>query len=160
MPKYEEQIGVKIPGQGYYMVSLAVGPFDSDEQVLSRISTKVGTVYNVTGSKFEVISSSPFRLKRLVQKAEVDEEEKVVAPKAKVQQPASEPPPASERRPSQPAVAPQVGEQWKPKDPRRIASFLVVVVEADHVVTDDGRKIQLARFHRYERVTTAASKAS
>lgn len=153
MPKYEEQIGVKIPGQGYYMVSLAVGPFDSDEEVLSRISTKVGTVYNVTGSKFEVIRSSPFKLKRLAQKDDVDD-----APEAK--RTSIDPPPSSERRSTESPPNPQVGERWKPKDPRRIASFLVVKVEADHVVTDDGRTIQLARFHRYKRVASASSKAS
>jgi len=47
-------------------------------------------------------------------------------------------PPQSERRASVPAV----GECWKPKDPRRIASFTVkeVIPEQDLVITDDNRK--------------------
>jgi hypothetical protein len=172
MPKYEEQIGVKIPGQGHYMVSLAVGPFDTDEQVLSRISTRVGTIFNVTGQKFEVVSSQPFKLRKLVDKSSSDDEEeaqKARPPKAgppKVEAPKTEPlprhvtePPPSEKRTALPA-GPQVGERWKPKDPRRIASFVVVAVEDDYALTDDNRKIQLARFPRYERVSEAPSKAS
>lgn len=166
MPKYEEQIGVKIPGQGHYMVSLEVGPFDTDEQVLSRISTKVGTIYNVTGQKFEVVSSQPFKLKKL--NREPSEEDVEAPKKSRPPKKPSEPspqslneiPPPSERRTSAPSSEPQVGERWKPRDPRRIASFVVVAIEADHVLTDDGRKIQLARFPRYERVDTAAAKAS
>ncbi len=159
MPKYEEQIGVKIPGQGYYMVSLEVGPFDTDEQVLSRISTKVGTVYNVTGQKFEVVSSQPFRLKKLTVKPEPKEDEDEAPrrsrPPKKISISPSEP-----SRPTSQLTGPQVGERWKPKDPRRIASFLIAAVEDDYVLTDGGRTIQLARFPRYERVSIAASKAS
>lgn len=159
MQKHEERIGVRIPGVGFYMVSAKVGPFDSDEEVLSRISTTVGAIFNVAGTKYEVTRSDPFTLKKI---SSIDDqyEEEPAAPKkpepAKVER-ASEPPP-SERRLSQPP-GPQVGEQWRPKDPRRIASFTVVAVNADHVVTDDGRKIQLARFPKYTRVA-AASKAS
>jgi hypothetical protein len=161
MPKFEEQIGVKIPGQGHYMVSIAVGPFDTDEEVLARISTRVGTIFNVTGTKYEVVCSSPFKLKKLTEKSESEEDEpppkKSRAPKEA--KPTNEtPPPLSKRRDAE--IGPQVGETWKPKDPRRIASFVIVSVEADHVVTDDGRTIQLARFLRYERLKEASSKAS
>lgn len=163
MPKYEEQIGVKIPGQGYYMVSIEVGPFDTDEQVLARISTRVGTVYNVSGQKFEVVRSDPFKLKKLVVKPEKDDEEEDEKPKVRKTKPpkppVSEPPPPSERR-VQPSDGPQVGERWRPRDPRRIKSFVILAVKKDYVLTDDNREIQLSRFPRYERVAAATSKAS
>lgn len=162
MQKHEERIGVRIPGQGYFMVTAMVGPFESDEEVLPRISTTVGTIFNVSGTKYEVTRSSPFTLKKLPS-ADEESEEEAPPPPPKRAKPAkvervSEPPPPSERRASLPP-GPQVGERWKPRDPRRIASFIVVAVEDDHVVTDDGRKIQLARFPRYERVDVT-SKAS
>lgn len=168
MPKHEEKIGVKIPGQGYYMVSLEVGPFDTDEQVLSRISTKVGTVYNVAGEKFEVVKSSPFKLKKLASNTEEADEPRPKREPKPEKAPSKVPPkperksgpPPSDRRSAASSPVPRVGEQWKPRDPRRIATFTVVAVENDYVVTDDGRKIQLARFPRYERVNQAASKAS
>jgi hypothetical protein len=169
MQKHEERIGVRIPGVGQYMVNVMVGPFDSDEEVLARISQKVGTVFNVLGTKYEVVSGNPFKLKKLPNPDDEDgtPEEEHPKPKAedkpkpaKKEAPAKEDAPASKRREAPSVVMPQVGERWKPRDPRRIASFTVVAVESDHVVTDDGRHIQLARFPRYEKVPETTSKAS
>lgn len=49
-------------------------------------------------------------------------------------------------------VGPQVGEQWRPKDPRRKNPFTIVKIEGDTAHTDDGRTVKLDRFRRYERV--------
>jgi hypothetical protein len=155
MQKHEERIGVRIPGQGYHMVTALVGALESDEEVLARISKVVGTVFNVSGTKYELLSSSPYRLKRLPNE---DEEGEAEAPKK--EPPKKEPRVKAEKPPKPPKppeeekkiALPQVGERWKPRDPRRIAAFTVVSIADDHVVTDDGRKIQLARFPRYERV--------
>lgn len=150
MSKHEERIGVKIPGQGYYMLTVMVGTLDSDEEVLSRITKKVGSVFNVSGVKYELVKSEPYTLLRLP--SEDDEEP---APRKPVQATRKSEPPESTKRVSLPP-GPAVGEVWKPRDPRRIASFTVVAIKDDHVVTDDGRQIQLARFPRYERVSVAS----
>lgn len=131
--RHEEQIGVKLPDNTHYIATVLTGALDTDEDILKRISTKVGTVFNVTGVKYEVVSSDPFRLKKLHE------------PRGKTFE---EPVPDSGKR----STGPAIGETWRPKDPRRKAPFTVRAIEGDHVVTDDGRKIQLARFHRYERV--------
>ena len=128
---FEEKIGVRLPDGTCHMAVVKVGALDSDEDVLKRISTRVGTLFNVTGQKYVVTSQDPFLLKKLA-----DEEEVPVTP---VQIDTS---------------GPQVGETWRPRDPRRKASFIVIAVEEDHVKTNDGRRIQLARFKRYERVET------
>lgn len=158
--KHEEQIGVKLPGQGHYMVTVRVGALDSDEDVLQRISTTVGTVFNVTGTKYRVISSVPFKIEQLESVEETEDSDEEESRPRSVKPEAA---PASERReisvkpPALPAASsmvggPQVGERWKPRDPRRKSSFVVVSVEGDHAVTDDGRKIQLARFKRYDKL--------
>lgn len=67
---------------------------------------------------------------------------------------------APAKRPSRPpAAAPvvQIGQRWRPKDPRRKAAFTVVEVGSDYAVTDDNRSIQLARFSRYQLVCSADS---
>ncbi len=47
---------------------------------------------------------------------------------------------------------PQVGERWRPKDPRRKNSFTILKIEGDTAHTDDGRTVKLDRFRRYERI--------
>lgn len=130
-----EEIGVTLPGQGQHIVTVQVGPLETDEEVLRRLSTQLGTVYNVAGVKYEVVSSVPFRIRKL---------EAPVVMQDDVRAPESDKVPVS--------GGPAVGERWRPKDPRRKAAFTVQAVENQHVVTDDGRRIQLSRFSRYERL--------
>jgi len=133
---FEEKIGVRLPDGTRHMAVVKVGALDSDEDVLKRISTRVGTLFNVTGTKYLVTCQDPFRLEKVVGDVwALPKVEKAVS--AVVAQTTS---------------GPQVGETWRPKDPRRKASFIVLAVEEGHVVTDDGRRIQLTRFKRYERV--------
>lgn len=132
---FEETIGVRLPDGTRHMAVVRVGALDSDEDVLKRISTRVGTRFNVTGTKYEVTSENPFRLKKLHQKSEAQEVQEG-------------------------GLTPAVGETWRPKDPRRKASFIVLAVEDGLVKTDDGRSIQLARFNRYERVEGSADQTS
>ena len=127
---FEEKIGVRLPDGTRHMAVVRVGALDSDEDVLKRISTRVGTLFNVTGTKYLVTSQDPFRLEKV---AGNEAEPAVIAEKAI-------------------EAGPQIGETWRPKDPRRKASFIVLAVEEGHVVTNDGRRIQLTRFKRYERV--------
>lgn len=47
---------------------------------------------------------------------------------------------------------PQVGERWRPRDPRRKSGFTIKAVTEDSVLADDGRTIALNRFDRYEKV--------
>lgn len=66
-----------------------------------------------------------------------------------------EPPPVQIEEPVEEAVlvaGPQVGEQWRPKDPRRKNPFTIVKIEGDTAHTDDGRTVKLDRFRRYERI--------
>jgi len=128
---HEENIGVRLPDGTRHMATVRVGALDSDEDVLQRISSRVGTIFNVTGVKYKLVSADPFRLKKL-------SESEDSTPLVEVIKTAS--------------TVPTVGERWKPKDPRRKTAFTVKAVEADHVITDDGRTIQLTRFSRYERV--------
>lgn len=120
---HEEQIGVKFPNGTHHIVTVRVSALEEDEAILKRLASEVGTVFNVTGVKYKLVSKDPFELQKL-----------------------SEPEGFT-------GVLPVVGETWKPKDPRRKTSFTVVEVDEDSVLTDDGRRIQLARFHRYERIT-------
>jgi hypothetical protein len=132
---FEEKIGVRLPDGTRHMAVVRVGALDSDEDVLKRISTRVGTLFNVTGTKYLVTCQDPFRLEKVIGDEEVPADSGVIAaPAAKV------------------SAGPQIGETWRPKDPRRKASFIVLAVEEGHVVTNDGRRIQLTRFKRYERV--------
>jgi len=160
MRTYEEKIGVRLPGQGFSIVSMRVSGDDTDEEIVRRISTQVGAQFNIGGVKYEIVSSLPFKLKKLPREQEHEPEEEMPKPAATKKPKADSVPPPSERRVAQPDM-PRVGERWKPKDPRRIADFTVTAIEGDHAVTDDGRRIQLARFKRYERISDGpASKVS
>jgi hypothetical protein len=171
MRTHEERIGVSVPGQGPHIVTVQVGALETDEVVLRRISTVVGTIFNVGGVKYEVTSSTPFRLKRVKFREEElpPETSQASTPEPEPTTPEPEPTtskPETVRPPESTAVrlpvlpAPQVGERWRPKDPRRKADFVITAIEDDHVVTNDGRRIQLARFRRYELVPSSESKAS
>jgi len=149
MKKYEEQIGVRLPDGRRYMATVLVGPLESDEEILVRMTKEVGTIFNVNAQKLLVTSLKPFRLKNIT---EVEDGEDNVRD-LKVRRPKAEPverEPKSERRPA--ASTPVIGERWRPKDPRRLASFVVKDVTDDAVLTDDGRSIALNRFGRYVRV--------
>lgn len=122
--RIEEQIGVKYPNGAHHVVTLQVGVLDSDETVLKRLVREVGTVFNITGTKYKVVSIDPFVFKRL----------------------------GGENEEALPQVLPTIGETWKPKDPRRKTSFKIIGLEGDAALTDDGRRIQLSRFNRYERL--------
>ena len=50
-------------------------------------------------------------------------------------------------------ATPRPGEVWRPRDPRRKATFTVKAVTDTEVVAEDGRSIQLDRMKRYERVS-------
>jgi hypothetical protein len=186
MKKFEEQIGVRLPDGRRFMATALVGPLESDEEILSRMTNDVGTIFHVNGQKLLVTSLKPYRLKNITDDAveessevpsddsvkpvaapvpeEVTQEhlEPVVQklpepepqPDPPVIQSAPEPEPKSRRRPS--TIVPAVGERWRPKDPRRIASFVVKEVRGAEVLTDDGRSIALGRFDRYVRVDEGA----
>lgn len=49
-------------------------------------------------------------------------------------------------------AGPRVGETWKPKDPRRKATFTIRAVTASEVIGEDGRTVSLERLKRYVRV--------
>jgi len=151
------------------MVTVLVTGLESDEELLQRISKDVGTIFNVTGTKYLVVSSDPFQLKNITDEGEPEMVTPVASkssgrsnPVAKLEppKPASVPPPESERRISHPG-GPLVGERWRPRDLRRTdKAFTVVAVHEDHLVTDAGRKVQLARLWRYERVDPSEEPAS
>lgn len=50
------------------------------------------------------------------------------------------------------ARGPQPGEVWRPRDPRRKASFTIKAVTGTEVIAEDGRTVQLDRMSRYEKV--------
>lgn len=120
---HEERIGIKFPDGTHHIVVVQVSALEDDETILRRFSSPVGTIFNVTGTKYKVVAVEPFELERIESVKE-----------------------------SLPSVLPMVGQVWKPKDPRRKGTFTVVELDGDEVVTDDGRRIQLSRFNRYERL--------
>lgn len=163
MKKHEEQIGVRLPDGRRYMATVLAGALETDEEILVRMTKEVGTIFNVNAQKLLVVSLNPFRLKNIT---EVDEGDEAPKPKKeRLPEPTRpvepvekvEAAPQSERRLS--SSGPAVGERWRPKDPRRIASFVVKDVQGDVVLTDDGRSIALSRFSRYVRVEEAATKS-
>ena len=153
MKKHEEQIGVRLPDGRRFMATALVGPLESDEEILSRMTKEVGTVFHVNGQKLLVTSLKPFVLKNISEE-EAETPTETLVPKglvkAKVREPVVAEPKSEPRSSTQPL--PQVGERWRPKDPRRIASFVVREIVGDEVLTDDGRSIALGRFCRYVRV--------
>lgn len=175
MKKHEEQIGVRLPDGRRYMATVQVGPLESDEEILVRMTKDVGTIFNVNAQKLLVVSLDPFRLKNITEVEEEDEEPKT---RKRPERPTPAAPvpvvvatveteaapvevdtaPKSERR--QTTSGPSVGERWRPKDPRRIASFVVRDIQGDEVLTDDGRSISLNRFGRYVRVEEAVTAKS
>jgi hypothetical protein len=175
MKKHEEQIGVRLPDGRRYMATVLAGALETDEELLVRMTKEVGTIFNVNAQKLLVTSLNPFRLKNITEVTEEEDEPKpsrrpermtlppapvVISPPVEVRPPietAVDPPaetveaaPKSERRST--TSGPAVGERWRPKDPRRIASFTVKEIQGDVVLTDDGRSIALNRFSRYVRV--------
>src|SRR4051812_42355319 len=124
MTKFEEQIGVRLPDGRRYMATVLVGPLESDEAILVRMTKEVGTIFNVNAQKLLVTSLKPFKLKNITETEDEDSEvparikltdyaklsteaqeeaRQVLVSKAKVERE-----PKSERRPA--ASAPAVGE--------------------------------------------------
>ena len=169
---HEETIGVKVPGRGHQLATVRVSATDSDEDVLRGISKVVGTIFNVTGVRYELVCAEPFKLKRLNGSKKRDltvddppEEEEiveVVAPEPPVVKAVIEVPPLPKDLPvvfkapskvvPEKTVGFQVGETWRTKDKRRQTTFKVVSIDGDFAVTDDARRIQLTRSCRYERI--------
>ncbi len=161
---HEETIGVKVPGQGHQIATVRVSATDSDEEVLRGISKVVGTIFNVTGVRYELVSAEPYKLKRLNGKKKdltVDdppEEDHVL----EISEPPSESPMGSPLKDSNPVEISkvnskdvsgfQVGETWRTKDKRRSTTFKVMSIDGDFALTDDGRRIQRARSCRYIRI--------
>lgn len=229
--KILEYVSVTPPGGRKSIGQVAMLPTDSDETVLKRISTKVGTRFRLTGIDYEVVNSDPFKLIRLndndealtFRRKEAEERLEVLAPTPtpnnQVSSQASQTPSAKEeaqtsteeeasltssqeeetsteeetpqeeistREASQEEVTlkgsvetapslkeevpklqretpnkertisqktlPKIGETWRPKDPRRKASFKILDIINDTVHTDDGRTVKLERLRRYVKV--------
>lgn len=133
----EETIVVQVPGHGSQLVHCRMKPGEGDDEVAKRLSFrfKSGTVLGIDGAKWRV--DGPGNVTLMFDPIDG------VYPKGNG---------SVEERQAAAKELPQPGETWKPKDPRRKASFKVLKVEDDHVHTDDGRTIQLARMVRYERV--------
>lgn len=157
MRTLEETIGVRVPGQGYQLATVRVRATDSDEDILRGLSRVVGTTFNVSGTQYELISLEPYKLKRLVTPKRkdgtvddpVDEVIEVVTTSEVIKSP-----PGLLPLPNAGAkgITPCVGETWKTKDKRRSTTFTISAIDGDYAVTPDGRRIQLARFCRYERL--------
>lgn len=165
---------MKVPGRGHQLATVRVSATDSDEDVLRGISKIVGTIFNVTGVRYELICAEPFKLKRLNGSKKRDltvddppEEEEVIevaAPEPSIIKaitevsPSPKDPPVAKAFKAPPKVVPektigfQVGETWRTKDKRRLTTFKIVSIDGDFAVTDDARRIQLARSCRYERI--------
>lgn len=163
---------MKVPGRGHQLATVRVSATDSDEDVLRGISKVVGTIFNVTGVRYELVCAEPFKLKCLNGSKKRDltvddppEEEEiveVVAPEPPVGKAVTEVPPLPKDLPvvfkapskvvPEKTVGFQVGETWRTKDKRRQTTFKVVSIDGDFAVTDDARRIQLTRSCRYERI--------
>jgi hypothetical protein len=144
---YEESIGVKVPGQSHQIATVRVSATDSDEDVLRGISKIVGTVFNVTGVRYELVSAEPFKLKRL--NGSKKKNLTVDDPPEESLEVFGLPPELSKETK---VAGFQVGETWKTKDKRRSTTFKVLEIDGDFALTDDGRRIQRARSCRYTRI--------
>lgn len=164
--KQLEYVGITIPGKGKRIGQIAIGPYEKEEEIFRKISTIVGTQFRLAGIDYEVVCSEPFKLVQLTQGQEpfklksrgpevtesVFAEDTLVVEdqsEAKVETTAVTTP----QKPSVRVAGPAVGERWRPRDPRRVASFTIVKIEGETVFTDDGRTVKLDRFKRYERVS-------
>lgn len=141
-----ESVSVKLPGGPQATVWVPVKGTESDHDVASRLvktrSYPPGTVVTVDGTKFKVVSQEPAEIVELKARG--------TSPSPPVE--GEETAPKSEKKPTQ-QVAPQVGQRWVTKDPRRKQEpFEVVSINGDHLVSDKGVKIQLHRLSRYRLV--------
>lgn len=169
MRTLEETIGIKVPGQRYQLATVRVRATDSDEDILKRLSRIVGTVFNVTGTRYELLSFEPYKLKKLggsndrattvddPVEASVEPVKTPKAPKIKTSTETQvEPTKTSETiavtTKDVKSSDPKVGETWKTKDKRRSTTFKIAAIEGDYAITNESRRIQLSRFCRYERV--------
>ncbi len=122
----EETVSVHVPGASIQFMQVLCRPDEGDDEIALKLSLtfRPGTVLGISGgTKWRINGPENVAL--------------VNAPKMLA--------PSKDR--------PQVGQTWRPKDPRRKASFTIVGVSGGEVRTDDGRTIQLARMSRYVRVS-------
>lgn len=156
----EETIIIQFPNQaGSQLMQYRPKPGESDNEIALRMSNRFrpGTVLGIDGAKWRVEGPSEVTLvydpiDGLYPKGKPD---KAPAPAVEVASPkAASPKPAPVK--ADPAVSSEVqfpvGSEWRPRDPRRKSSFKVEKVEDGHVITNDGRSIQIARMSRYDRV--------
>lgn len=147
-----EKICINIPGQGKTIIDAAVRPSDGDREIATRLAKgfPIGTVFAFSGVKWKSTSKEPPHVEEILPgqsgAPHVEQEPQSVKPPAQRAIPTTTPAQASR---------PQPGETWRPKDPRRIATFKVQEVTDLEVVADDGRRINLDRWSRYVRVAEA-----
>jgi hypothetical protein len=128
---------------------------DSFFKVTGLRSVHGVTPESVTGDYAQILPPNPNASLDEVKKERLDAigqaHERVKARASSIPPPMSETP-ISEPPPSgvQPMV--QVGQTWKPRDPRRKASFTVAKIDEDFVYAEDGRKVARERLKRYEMV--------
>lgn len=165
-----EYVTIVSPSGDRHIIEVPVRITEDNVDIARRLaaSMKVGTIIGVSGDRFSVESSSPVQVRLLLKEADPDEaNDGPLSSRTPMGKPESVPPLAQPPSPEDEAAEifrapdsgedgsseePKVGEVWRPRDPRRKSSFRVVAVNGDVVTTSDGRRIQLARFKRYDRV--------
>ncbi len=140
-----EKICIDIPGQGKTIIDAAVRPSDGDREIATRLAKgfPIGTVFAFSGVKWRSTSKEPPHVEEILLGQPTVS--RSLEQKVQVEAPPTDRVPLT-------ATRPQPGETWRPKDPRRIATFKVQEVTDLEVVADDGRRISLDRWSRYVRV--------
>ena len=155
--RHEEVLSVTLPGGRLQLATVFVNATDTDEDVCKGISQVVGTIFRISGVSYKLTRLDPYTLKRLdvkkTRELTVDDPPEEVSEVHNVKPDLT--PSVSEVLENfvRPYGLPQAGETWKTKDKRRSTTFRIATIEGDFAITEDGRRIQLARFRRYERIS-------
>lgn len=154
-----EKVCVNIPGSVKAVIEAPAAPSDDDRDIATRLAKgfPVGTIFGFSGAKWKSISKEPPQVVEITHLQEAapkkrksfDEMMEAVGPLPTAVLVGHEP--FASSQPSQNRM-PKPGEVWKPKDPRRVASFKVKEVTSSEVIADDGRTVSLERWSRYVRV--------
>ena len=130
---HQEMVSIRVPNAGFVTLPIAVDLDESDEQIASRLVAKgnypIGTVLGLGSTKWVVLENRGVKQIPRLLRGE-----------------------ANRRDIDLDTTGPQVGQTYRPKDPRRKSSFTIKAVHADSVEGEDGRVVKLDRISRYSLV--------
>lgn len=122
---HQEMVSIRVPNAGFVTLPIAVDLDESDEQIASRLVAKSNyPIGTVLG-----LGSTKWVV---LENRGVKQIPRLLTPSID--------------------LGPQVGQTYRPKDPRRKSDFTIKAVHADSVEGEDGRVVKLDRISRYSLV--------